>query len=109
MEKIFSDLGGDSEAQTAKRTTALPGDFLHPPTGTIIEIDEVQHFTSYRMRTFDYYPANAVLGFDADEYVNLCRKYCRKADRTASTRQLQGSVPVADSARERTTTLYGIW
>ncbi|MET4589805.1 hypothetical protein [Arthrobacter sp. 754] len=80
LDDIFHDLGGDHEAQSAKRTTALPGDFIHPPTGTMIEIDEVQHFTSYRMRTFARYPADASLGFDSDEYVNLCKKYCRTAD-----------------------------
>ncbi|QOD04363.1 hypothetical protein [Pseudarthrobacter sp. BIM B-2242] len=80
LDKIFHELGGDGEAQSAKRTTALPGDFIHLPTGTMIEIDEVQHFTSYRMRTFAHYPADASLGFDSDEYVNLCKKYCRTAD-----------------------------
>lgn len=80
LDRIFSDLGGDTETQEAKQTTALDGDFIHPPTGTMIEIDEVQHFTSYRMRTFAHYPADASLGFDSDEYVDLCRKYCRTAD-----------------------------
>ena len=63
LDKIFHDLGGDSEAQSAKRATALPGDFIHPPTGTMIEVDEVQHFTNFRMQTFAHYPQDASLGF----------------------------------------------
>lgn len=41
LEKIFHELGGDSEAQSSKRTTALPGDFIHLPTGTMIEFVSV--------------------------------------------------------------------
>jgi hypothetical protein len=93
LDKIFYDLGGDSEAQSAKRTTALAGDFIHPPTGTMIEIDEVQHFTSYRMRTFAHYPADASLGFDSDEYVNLCRKYSRTADKYRLNKAASGFGP----------------
>jgi hypothetical protein len=80
LDEIFYELGGDREAQSAKRTTALPGDFIHPSTGTMIEIDEVQHFTSYRMRSFAHYPGGASLGFDSGEYVNICKEYCRTAD-----------------------------
>jgi hypothetical protein len=39
LEGIFLALGGDLEALTAGRMTSLPGDFLHEPTGTLIEID----------------------------------------------------------------------
>lgn len=34
----------------------LPGDFLDEPTGTLIEIDELQHFTSARLASLDLYP-----------------------------------------------------
>lgn len=93
LDKIFHDLGGDSEAQSAKRTTALPGDFIHPPTGTMIEIDEVQHFTTFRMRTFAHYPRDASLGFDSDEYVDLCRSFCRTADKYRLNKAASGFGP----------------
>jgi hypothetical protein len=93
LDKIFHDLRGDSEAQSTKRTTPLPGDFIHLPTGTMIEIDEVQHFTTYRMQTFAHYPANASLGFDADEYVDLCKKFCRTADKYRLNKAASGFGP----------------
>lgn len=93
LDKIFHELGGDSEAQSAKRITALPGDFIHLPTGTMIEIDEVQHFTSYRMRTFAHYPGDARLGFDSDEYADLCSMFCRKADNYRLNKAASGFGP----------------
>lgn len=93
LDKILRDLGGDSEAQAAKRTIALPGDFIHTPTGTMIEIDEIQHFTSYRKRSFEHYPRDASLGFDSDEYVDLCRKYSRTADAYRANKAAAGFGP----------------
>lgn len=49
LEAIFSALEGQTAAQLGKRVTALPGDFYHAPTGTFIETDEMQHFTSFRL------------------------------------------------------------
>ncbi|WP_208543989.1 hypothetical protein [Nocardioides seonyuensis] len=71
LDAIFLALGGDPEAQAAKRMTSLPGDFLHEPTGTFIEIDESQHFTTYRRLTLQHYPHDAPLGFAKDEYLAL--------------------------------------
>lgn len=93
LKEIFSDLGGDSEAQAAKRPTALPGDFIHPPTGTMIEIDEVQHFTTFRMRTFTHYPQDTSLGFDPAEYVEVCRRFCRTADKYRLNKAASGFGP----------------
>lgn len=93
LDEIFSDLGGDSEAQSAKRTTALPSDFIHPPTGTMIGIDEVQYFTTFRTRTFAHYPVEASLGFGIDEYVHLCKKFCRTADKYRLNKAASGFRP----------------
>lgn len=51
LGRIYLALGGDLEMLGAGRMTALPGDFLHEPTGTLIEVDESQHFTSFRLST----------------------------------------------------------
>ncbi len=80
LEQIFYALGGKAEEQEAKRLTPLPGDFIHPPTGTVIEIDELQHFTSFRRETFEHYPTDRVLNFDIREYSNLCDALSSKAD-----------------------------
>ncbi|MDD9207193.1 hypothetical protein PU560_12060, partial [Georgenia sp. 10Sc9-8] len=51
LADIFTALGGDSATQAAKRLTSLPGDFVHEPTRTFIEVDEFQHFTTHRLIT----------------------------------------------------------
>lgn len=93
LHEIFLDLHGDSETQSAKRPIALPGDFIHPPTGTMIEVDEVQHFTTFRLQTFAHYPQDVSLDFDSDEYVDLCRKYCRTADKYRLDKAASGFGP----------------
>ncbi len=73
--------------------TPLTGDFLHEPTGALIEVDEHQHFTSDRLLTFDHYPAGTPLGFDLDEYRALCRQWAPKADRYRATKAAVGFGP----------------
>ena len=80
LHDIFLELGGDGITQAAKRRTPLPGDFFHPETRTIIEVDEVHHFTSFRLRSFDFYPTETPIGFDLGEYKDLCRRLAPKAD-----------------------------
>lgn len=95
---IFAALDGDLAAQGAKRLRSLPGDFVHPETGTFIEIDESQHFTSYRLLTLDLYPENAPLGFDIEEYRNLCREWAARSDRY---RHAKAAVGFGQGGRQR--------
>jgi hypothetical protein len=57
LAAIHSSLGGDAQALAAKppRNPPTP-DLVHTDTGAIIEVDEVQHFTSARLLTLDQYP-----------------------------------------------------
>jgi hypothetical protein len=80
LERIYVALGGDLDILRTARSTALTGDFLHPPSGTLIEIDESQHFTSARLLTLDLYPDQAELGFDLEKYRSLCRTWCGESD-----------------------------
>jgi hypothetical protein len=80
LHDIFLNLGGNSAEQAAKRPTPLPGDFIHPETGTIIEIDEPQHFTSFRLQTFNFYPSNQALGYEDEPYRRLCQSLSGEAD-----------------------------
>lgn len=50
LAAIFLALRGQSDVQAGKRMTALPGDFYYSPTGTFIETDELQHFTTFRLQ-----------------------------------------------------------
>lgn len=81
LERIFAALGGDPTAQRGKRLTPLPGDFVHEPSGTLIEIDESQHFTSFRGITLSLYPAETPLGFSIEEYRDLCERWAPVSDR----------------------------
>jgi hypothetical protein len=98
LSAIFDALGGDPTAQRAKRTTSLPGDFVHPATGTFIEIDESQHFTSFRLIALDLYPEDTQLGFDRGEYVALCRRLAPTSDRY---RQNKDAVGFGAGGRQR--------
>ena len=91
--EIFARLDGDAAAQAAKRLTSLPGDFAHEATGTFIEVDESQHFTSYRLLTFDHYPTDARLGFDIDEYRALCEQWSPRSDRYRAAKHAVGFGP----------------
>lgn len=87
LSRIHTDLGGDSHALTTKRAGNPPTpDLVHTPTGTIIEIDEVQHFTTARLKTFDYYPATVELGFDLDHYRSLVRTWLCEGDKAYAHR-----------------------
>jgi hypothetical protein len=81
LDQIFNTLQGDLNVLSDARTTALTGDFLHKPTGTLIEVDEHQHFSSARLITLNHYPGDARLGFDLDHYKALCKRWKRDADK----------------------------
>ena len=68
LQGIFSGLGGDEVALAGKRLQLLRPDFFTPATGQIVELDEVQHFTSDRLSTFENYPSDVPLGYDISEY-----------------------------------------
>lgn len=80
MRMIFEALDGIESDVAAKRTTALPGDFFHPESGVFVEVDESQHFTSFRLATLDLYPDGAALGFELLEYKRLCRELAPRSD-----------------------------
>lgn len=90
LDRIFTALDGDHIAQAAKRTTPLPGDFLHEPSGTFIEIDESQHFTSHRLETLRLYPSSVRLGYDIEDYVALCEIWAARSDRYFASKAAVG-------------------
>lgn len=54
---------------------------VHMATGTLVEVDDVLHFTTGRLTTLDLYPAEVPLGFDMKEYEELCREHAPTSDR----------------------------
>jgi hypothetical protein len=82
LAEIYSNLGGDLAVRYACRGNFyIPGDFVHEPTNTLIEVDEAFHFTSFRLLALDLYPKELDLGFDIDEYRDLCRELAPQYDR----------------------------
>ena len=90
LEQIFVALGGDVAEQSTKRVTPLRGDYLHAASGTFIEIDEYQHFTSYRLRSLELYPSDVQLGFDLLAYADLCRQWRARSDRYRASKAAKG-------------------
>lgn len=90
LEQIYVALGGDLATLATARATALRGDYLHEATGTLIEIDESQHFTSARLTALDHYSAETALGFDLDHYKRLCRRHRGQADRYRASKEARG-------------------
>lgn len=78
---IYARLKGDVSVLYASRENLLlPVDLVHEPTGTVIEVDESPHFTSFRLAALELYPAGANVGFDLEEYKELCRVWCSRTD-----------------------------
>jgi hypothetical protein len=97
LEHIYLALGGDLYALGTARSTALRGDYVHEPTGTLIEIDESQHFTTARLTTLD---AGTALGFDLYHYKRQCRKLRAQSDRYRASKEALGFGP-GGRARQR--------
>lgn len=93
LDEIYAVLHGNEDELAAARTTRLTGDFLHDPTGTLVEVDEYQHFTSARLTTLKHYPADAQLGFDLERYTALCKRWRVQADRAFAHRSAPGFGP----------------
>jgi hypothetical protein len=78
---IFARLRGDVTVLAASRENLLlPVDLVHEPSGTLIQVDGLEHFTSVRLTALDLYPAEAALGFDVSEYRRLCRELAPSSD-----------------------------
>lgn len=86
LADIHAALGSDGSVLAAKRTGRLMPDLLHVPTGCVIEVDEMQHFTTDRMASLDHYPPDLVLGFDTDLYRSLIDRWSAPADRAFAHR-----------------------
>jgi hypothetical protein len=78
---IYAHLEGDvSVLRASRENLLLPVELVHAPTGTVIEVDGPEHFTSFRLTALELYPAGAVLGFDLAEHKDLCRALSATTD-----------------------------
>jgi hypothetical protein len=81
LAAIFARLKGDlSVLHAARENLLLPVDLFHAPSGTVIEVDDASHFTSFRLAALERYPAAARLGFDLEQHKALCRELAAQTD-----------------------------
>jgi hypothetical protein len=81
LTAIYARLQGDvSVLHASRKNLLLPVELFHEPTGTLIEVDEPPHFTSFRLLALELYRPDVVLGYDADSYKELCRAWCPTTD-----------------------------
>ena len=81
LAAIYARLDGDvSVLHASRENLLLPVELVHEPTGTVVEVDEPHHFTSFRLPALELYPAAARVGFDLEEHKELCRAWCSRTD-----------------------------
>lgn len=81
INNIFTSLKGDIIANENKRQQALACDaYFGGSYNFMFEFDEFQHFTSYRLKTFDHYPDNIKLNFNLQQWKQDCTIHMLKAD-----------------------------
>jgi hypothetical protein len=81
LAAIYARLGGDPTVMHAARENLLlPVEFVHVASGTVVELDGAEHFTSFRLQTLDLYPADAAIGFDLAAYRDHCRSLAAATD-----------------------------
>jgi len=81
LSAMHKKLGGDSTVLAAKNAGTVRPDLVVVATGQVIEVDEVQHFTTAREVSLDHYPAGVHLGFSLDDYRLLVRRHRSEGDR----------------------------
>ena len=81
LAAIYARLHGDiTVLHAARENLLLPVDLLHAPTGTLIEVDDAPHFTSFRRAALELYYPETPLGFDRAEHEQLCRDLAPETD-----------------------------
>jgi len=82
IDNIFTSLNGDKQACQTKRTLTLDCDaYFGGQHNFIFEFDEHQHFSSARLKTFDFYPMDLKINFSVDKWKQLCKSHKDKADK----------------------------
>lgn len=87
IDKIFKLLNGDITANQTKRSVALDCDaYFGGQYNFIFEFDELQHFSSSRLKTIENYPSGLKVNFDLANWKRLCQIHNDKADSYRKTK-----------------------
>lgn len=99
LQRAFDALEGDEAEQRSKRYGLLPSDLLHVASRTMVEVDEVQHFTSFRLLTLREVPR--VFGGGDESYEALCATWKVKADKYRASKTAKGFPGPFSRSRQR--------
>ncbi len=87
IDKVFKSLNGDITANQTKRSVALDCDaYFGGQYNFIFEFDELQHFSSSRLKTIENYPSVLKVNFDIGNWKRLCQIHKDKADNYRKTK-----------------------
>jgi hypothetical protein len=87
IDKIFKSLNGDITANQTKRSVALDCDaYFGGQYNFIFEFDELQHFSSSRLKTIENYTSGLKVNFDLANWKRLCQIHKDKADNYRKTK-----------------------
>lgn len=87
IDKIFKSLNGDINANQTKRSVALDCDaYFGGQYNFIFEFDELQHFSSSRLKTIENYPTGLKVNFDLVNWKKLCQTHKDIADNYRKTK-----------------------
>jgi hypothetical protein len=87
IDKIFKSLNGDIIANQTKRSVALDCDaYFGGKYNFIFEFDELQHFSSSRLKTIENYPSGLKVNFDLTDWQRLSQIHKVKADNYRKTK-----------------------
>jgi hypothetical protein len=82
LAQVFNRLNGLMPVlQSCRVNRPYTPVLVHEPTLTIVEVDEVLHFTTPRLQSLDLYPREVRVGFDVEEFKELCRTHAPQTDR----------------------------
>jgi hypothetical protein len=105
LEAIYARLNGDvSVLHAARENLLLPVDLVHDPTGTVIEVDESAHFTSFRLAALELYRADASVAFDLDDTRRSAERGAPAPTVSRAASPPKASASAACSGSARTTT-----
>lgn len=87
LRELHRQLKGDEQLLASKRSGSNPRlDFVLSAQKLIIEVDEIQHFTSDRLTTLRAYPDGLKCGFDIEHYCALTERWRHRGDRYRATK-----------------------
>jgi hypothetical protein len=82
LRELHRQLKGDEDLLAAKRSGSHPRlDFVLSSQKLIVEIDEIQHFTTERLATFRAHPTPLDCAFDIEHYCSLIDRWRQRGDR----------------------------